>query len=254
MPELPDVVWLLQRAPLFSGVASTDLNALASVAHCREVSAHDFFFKQGEAADLVYVLNNGRVKLTHSTADGLHIVLSFVGPTEMFGPTATFAGRSYPASAQAVRWCQALAWNGSDMARLMQRFPRVALNALSAMTSTLQELRERYSELATEPVQRRVAHTLIRLATQAGWKTEDGLLIDMPLSRQDVAEMTGTTLYTVSRILRGWKQIGVIDAGRERVTILQPAALHAIAQEAPDGHPAGASRRRVVRGGGPHTS
>ena len=133
------------------------------------------------------------------------MVLRFIGPGELFGPTATFEGQVYPVSAQAVRWCRALCWKGRALAELMETYPRVALNALRELTARLQDLRERYRELATERVGRRVAHALMRLARQAGWQTDEGLLIDMPLSRQDLAQMTGTTLYTVSRVLSGWE-------------------------------------------------
>ena len=110
-------------------------------------------------------------------------------------------------------------------------YPRIAISALRELTARLQDLRERYRELATERVERRVAHALIRLAGQAGWKTEDGVLIEMPLSRQDLAEMTGTTLYTVSRILCGWQRDGMLDIGRQRVIILDSAGLIAIAAD-----------------------
>ncbi len=117
------------------------------------------------------------------------------------------------------------------MAALMENCPRLALNALSDVTGRLRDLRERYRELATERVERRVAHALTRLADRAGWKTEDGILIDMPLSRQDLAEMAGTTLYTVSRMLSGWQRDGLLDIGRQRVTILDPQGLIAIATD-----------------------
>ncbi len=118
------------------------------------------------------------------------------------------------------------------MASLMEECPRLALNALRDLTARLTDLQERYRELATERVERRVAHALLRLADQAGWKTAEGVLIDMPLSRQDLAEMTGTTLYTVSRILSGWQRDGLLDIGRQRVTILDSQGLLAIAADA----------------------
>ena len=169
------------------------------------------------------------MKLTQSTPEGHQVVLRVVGPGEMFGPTAVFDGLQYPASAQAVRWCQAFAWNGKTMAALMEDCPRIARNALGDLTAQLRDLQERYRELATERVDRRVAQALIRLVGQAGWKTEDGVLIDMPLSHQDLAEMTGTTLYTVSRILRRWQRDGLVSVGRQRVTVLDSEGLVAIA-------------------------
>ena len=196
MPELLELVRHLQDVHLFAGLGQSELQRIARVAQWREVDRGRFFFQQGSTADVVYALHLGRVKLIQSTPEGQHVVLRFVGPGEMFGPTAILAGQVFPVSAQAVRWCQAICWSGKTMARLMEGCPRIALNALSDLTARLKELQERYRELATERVERRVAHALIRLAGRAGWKTEDGLLIDMPLSHQDLAEMTGTTLYT----------------------------------------------------------
>ncbi len=228
MPELFHIVRRLQQVRLFRQLGPGDLQTVARAAQQREVDAGRFFYRQGSTADDVYVLHLGRVKLTQSTPEGHQVVLRFIGPGEMFGPMAVFEGQPYPVSAQAVRWCQALAWNGKTMAALMESCPRIALNALRDLSGRLRDLQECYRELATERVERRVAHALIRLAGWAGWKTEDGVLIDMPLSRQDLAEMTGTTLYTVSRILSGWQRDGLLDLGRERVTILDSQGLIAI--------------------------
>jgi CRP-like cAMP-binding protein len=233
MPELFQVVRHLQQVRLFAGLEQSELQKVARVAHGREVDRGRFFFQQGSSADVIYVLHLGRVKLIQSTPEGQHVVLRFIGPGEMFGPMAILAGQVFPVSAEAVRWCQAVCWKGKTMAHLMEEYPRIALNALSDLTTRLQELRERYRELATERVERRVAHALIRLAGQAGWRTEDGLLIDMPLSHQDLAEMTGTTLYTVSRVLRGWQREGLVEIGRQRVTIREAQGLMAIADDLP---------------------
>ncbi len=231
VPELFEVVRRLQQVRLFRELGPGELQAVGRAAQQREVDAGRLFFRQGAMADVVYVLHLGRVKLTQSTPEGHQVVQRFIGPGEMFGPMALFEDQPYPASAQAVRWCQALVWSGKTMAGLMENCPRLALNALGDLTARLRDLQERYRELATERVERRVAHALIRLADRAGWKTEDGVLIDMPLSRQDLAEMTGTTLYTVSRMLSGWQRNGLLDIGRQRVTILDSQGLIAIAAD-----------------------
>jgi CRP-like cAMP-binding protein len=109
------------------------------------------------------------------------------------------------------------------------------------MSDRIQELQDRLRELSTERVERRIANTLLRLARQTGQKTPDGIRIDLALSRQDIAEMSGTTLYTVSRTLSRWEQIGIVESGRERVLIRSPHGLVAIAQDLPasegDGNP-----------------
>ena len=231
MPEMIQAIRLLQQVPLFRGLNSAELSAVARAAQSCRIERGEFFFQQGATADIVYVLHQGRVKLMQSTPEGLHVVFRFIGPGELFGPMAAFEGQVYPVSAQAVRWCRALCWKGRTMAGLMETYPHIAINAVRELTARLRSLRELYRELATERVERRVAHALIRLADQAGWKTEDGVLIDMPLSRQDLAEMTGTTLYTVSRILSGWQRDGLLDIGRQRVTILDSPGLIAIAAD-----------------------
>jgi CRP/FNR family transcriptional regulator, nitrogen oxide reductase regulator len=95
----------------------------------------------------------------------------------------------------------------------------------------LQELQNRYRELATERVEQRVARAILRLVRQSGKEVEDGVQIEFPLSRQDIAEMTGTTLHTVSRLLSSWEQIGLLDGGRMRIVLRKPRALLAIAED-----------------------
>jgi CRP-like cAMP-binding protein len=243
MPELAQAIRLLQEIPLLRGLGSRELAGVAQAAKSCQVESRQYFFRQGANADSVYVLLRGRVKLTQATPEGTRVVLRFIGPGELFAVMATFEGQVYPVSAQAVRWCRALCWNGPAIATLIESYPRIGLNAVRELTAQLQDLRERYLELATERVERRVAHALINLVRQAGWQTEDGLLIDMPLSRQDLAEMTGTTLYTVSRILSGWQRDGLIEAGRQRVSILQPLGLSAVAEDRPLKVKAVAARR-----------
>ncbi len=115
----------------------------------------------------------------------------------------------------------------------MERFPHLAINALRFMSRHVQEFQDRYRELATERVERRVARALLRLAGQAGRKVDEGILIELALTRQDLAEMTGTTRYIISRMLSEWEQQGVIKAGRERVLIKQPHSLVVIAEDLP---------------------
>jgi CRP-like cAMP-binding protein len=97
------------------------------------------------------------------------------------------------------------------------------------MTTYIQEMQERYRELATEKVERRIARALLRLVAQMGVKMEKG--IELTFTRQDLAEMSGTTLYTVSRVLSEWERQGVVEAGRERVLIRNPHGLVSIAEE-----------------------
>jgi CRP/FNR family transcriptional regulator, nitrogen oxide reductase regulator len=102
---------------------------------------------------------------------------------------------------------------------------------MQLMTGYIQEMQERYHELATERVQQRIARVLLRLAAQSGRKMQDGVLIDLPFSRQDLAEMAGTTIYTVSRVVSAWEKQGLVSTGRERVTITNPHGLVRLAED-----------------------
>jgi CRP-like cAMP-binding protein len=149
------------------------------------------------------------------------------------GIIVALSDMAYPLSAEAVQDCLALAWEAGAVRRLMEQYPSLALGGLQLVAERFRHLQARYLELATERVERRVARALLRLARQAGKRVENGILLDLPLSRQDLGEMTGTTLYTVSRILSGWEQDGIISTGRERIVICKPHGLVTIAEDLP---------------------
>jgi CRP-like cAMP-binding protein len=154
-----------------------------------------------------------------------------VSPGEAFAVIAVLSKIPYPVTATAVNQVSVLAWEDDVMLNLMHKYPQLASNSLSILANRIQEFQDRFRELATERVERRVARALTRLASQTGRKLEHGILIDITLTRQDLAEMTGTTLYTVSRILSQWEKDGLVSSQREQVTILAPHQLVVIAED-----------------------
>ena len=235
-PQADPAQLLAQSAP-FRGLRTAHLQVVLEVAHHRRVEQGAFFFHQGESAEAFYLLIQGEAKLTQVTPEGHQMLVRFVAPGEEFGGIAALSNATYTLSAQAVQDCLALAWNGETLARLMERYPRVAFNMLELVAGYYRRLLDRYQDLITKRVEQRVARALLRLARQTGQKTEGGVLIGLPLSREDLAEMTGTTLYTVSRILSGWEHQGLVETGRERVMIRQAHFLVAIAEDLPPGTP-----------------
>ena len=189
------------------------------------------YFREGEPAHTFFVLDTGSVKLTQLTPEGHQVVLRLVGPGDAFGGVAAFGGATYPVSAEAVTDSTALEWSGEVMSALMERHPKLALNALRFVAGRLHDLQIQYRQLATEKVERRVARALLRLVQQAGRRIESGVLIDLPLSREDIAQMTGTTLFTVSRIISRFESEGLLEAGRQRVVIREPHGLVKVADD-----------------------
>lgn len=221
----------LSEIMLFKNLSPGELNLVSAAAQTRSIAAGEFFFFQGDPADKIYVLVSGRVKINQVTADGQQVLLRVAGPWTLMGAVALSPTDEYPATAEAVDACQALYWKKVDMMNLVRQVPQLALNAIAFMAEHVQEFQDRYRELATQRVERRLARTVLRLARQTGRKVPEGVLIDMPLSRQDLAEMTGTTLYTVSRTLSQWEAQGLVLAGREKITIRFPHGLVAIAED-----------------------
>jgi CRP-like cAMP-binding protein len=128
-----------------------------------------------------------------------------------------------------------MTWSRARIADLAARYPDLAFNAMRIMSGRTVELQERLQEIQSERVEGRVAHALARLALQAGRRTAEGVEIDFPLSRQDLADMTGTTLHTVSRTLSAWEARGIVAGRRRKVVILRPHELVVIGQNLPKG-------------------
>jgi CRP-like cAMP-binding protein len=222
---------LLARVPWFAAIGDDALRQVAAEARTRHVEAGAAFFREGEPAAALFVVEQGSVKLTQLSPEGHQVVLRLVGPGEPFGGVSAFGGATYPATAEAVIESRAFEWPGAVMAGLMERHPKVAMNALRYVAARLHELQVQYRQLATEKVERRIARALLRLVQQAGTRVERGVLIDLPLSRDDIAQMTGTTLFTVSRVVSRWEEAGILDAGRQQLVIRDPHALLTLADE-----------------------
>jgi CRP/FNR family transcriptional regulator, nitrogen oxide reductase regulator len=223
----------LPASTLFEGLSPDEVDTIRQAAQRRSIARGAFLFHQGDPAANAYVLLLGRARLSQVTVDGQEVLVQFIGAGDPAGLVAAFPRATYPLSAQAVEDCVALVWDGETLAQLMARFPRLALNGMGTVSGRMRDLQDRVRELQTERVERRIARALLRLVRQVGRKTDQGVVIDMSLSRQDIAEMTGATLYTVSRVLSGWESDGVVASGRERVTVLAPHRLVTIAEDLP---------------------
>jgi CRP-like cAMP-binding protein len=222
---------LLASIDLFSQISLHDLDKIALNATQHEYKKNEYLFHQGDPARRFCVLVTGKVKLTQLTEDGQQIILRYVSPGEAFAVIAVLSKIPYPVTATAVNQVSLLSWEDQKMLELMHQYPQLAINSLSILATRIQEFQDRFREIATERVERRIARALLRLASQTGRKLEHGILIDISLTRQDLAEMTGTTLYTVSRTLSQWEKDGLVSSQREQVTILSPHKLVVLAED-----------------------
>jgi CRP-like cAMP-binding protein len=230
---------LVAHLPLFAGLEPEQLGEVLREARSVRYPRHSAVFEQGEDAHSFFVLLHGHVRASKTTPAGEQIVVRYVAPGESFGVATAIGLQRYPATATAVDDSVALVWPSAAWPRLVARFPGLATNTLRTVGSRLQETHTRVIEMSTQQVEQRIAHALLRLARQSGRKVEHGVEIDFPISRQDIAQMTGTTLHTVSRTLSGWEQRGLIESGRQRIVLREPHQLLVLAEGSEGDSPAG---------------
>jgi CRP-like cAMP-binding protein len=220
----------LKQVVVFQSATDDELQLILKNSIVRTVEENEFFFFQGDAAQYLYILTSGQIKLMQSNPNGQQVNLRTIHPWQMFGALgAVRAEATYPATAQALEDSSALAVESGFLHKMLETSPHIAFDLMTLMTSYIQEMQARYRELATERVEQRVANALIRLAGQSGIRSEKETAIILSFSRQDVAEMTGTTLFTVSRLFSEWERQGIIETGREKIKILKPHDLVRIA-------------------------
>ncbi len=223
----------LRKVIAFQDATDADLAFLFDNSINRSIEEGGYFFFQGDPADYLYVLTKGKVKLLQSGPSGQQVNLRTIYPWQMFGALGAIRAEAiYPATAQTLEDSSALAIESRVVKELMPSRPYLALGLMHIMAAYVQEMQSRYRELATERVHQRIARVLIRLASQAGQRAEHG--IELSFSRQDLAEMSGTTLYTVSRVLTDWERQGLIASGRGHIRILQPHGLVRFAEGLPE--------------------
>lgn len=219
----------LEKTELFRGIPSAALADIRASSFRRHLSTDEALVRQGDPAENLHVVLSGRLRVTQTTSEGHQIIIRYLGPEETVGYTALSGGAHHPGTVTAVGDGRLLGWSATAIRQIMVTHPQVAINAVAILSARYVEMQTRLRERATQNVERRIAHTVLRLTRQAGRQTTRGIEIAFPLSRQDLAEMADTTLHTVSRTLSGWESQGIVGNGRRLVVVCKPDALASIA-------------------------
>lgn len=224
--ELP--VRLLEECALFRGLPDEALLEAATDARMRELKKREVLFSEGETVRDFVVLARGRVKLIRAAAGGSAGFIQLIGPGEACGWPGVLTDELHSSTAIAAEPSGVLFWEMQFLIEFFDRHPLLFHNALRILGRRQRELAERYRELSALRVPQRLARALLRLAGPDGRWIEEGGLSEIPLSRQDLAQLAGTTLFTVSRLMRKWESAGLIETRRERVRVDKPEALAVI--------------------------
>jgi CRP-like cAMP-binding protein len=229
--ERDELCGIVASNQMFKDLNEEDCRLFLDRGRLRHFQEGSALFRQGEPAESFYIVVEGQVKLDQVTANGDQIILQIVGPGGGIGIIVALGDMEYPVTAHVLEECLALAWDRETTRRLMIQIPRLALNGMELLARRFVTLQARFQEVATQRVEQRIALTLLRLVRQFGRREAEGLLIDMPLSREDLAQMTGTNLYNVSRILSKWEQAAIVSLGRKRVVIKKAHELVIIGED-----------------------
>jgi CRP-like cAMP-binding protein len=226
-----NMVQIVKSVPLFLSLTPQDWESVADMLIGRCYPKDAYIFHAGDPPEALYIVWIGQVKILRHSEEGRDIVLDVIGPGHMFGEMAVFDGAPYSASAQAMEDVAVVAILRPDFFRLLEKYPSVALAVISELSRRLRNANDLVHSLAVERVERRIARMLLKLAAATAQRNTNGLVIDLPLTRQDIADMTGTTVETAIRVMSRFRKQGLITTERGRVVILDPEGLRNVAEE-----------------------
>jgi len=221
-------VGVLARTPLFSGVSADDCARVVAAAHVKVFSRRDLLYIEEAPVREVFLLTAGLVKVMKIGVNGTVVILGLGMPGDILGVVNLLSTGRYSTTAAALRLCHALVWRASDFKALVESSAGLYQNVLRIQSEYLLEIEERFREIATEMVGPRVARQLLRLTEKLGGPPNG--LVELTLSREEVAQMTGTNLYSISRLLVEWEDRGMVRSRREAVTICDLEALRLISE------------------------
>jgi len=223
---------LLAHSPLFSPLPAQERARIESRLVRRSYAEDEPIFWEGDPAEWLVIVVEGRVKMVKHSESGRETILTTFGPGQIVGEVGVLIGDAYPASAQAIEPSVTVSLRRAEYVDLVRTHPDLAWALLQELGRRLQNAHETIRSMAVEKVERRVARVLLRLASTAGERTAEGAVrITIPLSRQEIADMAGTVLETAIRTVSKFQKQGLVDTRDGHVVILQPHRLVAIAEE-----------------------
>jgi CRP-like cAMP-binding protein len=247
--DLPD---LLARSALFAPLSGEERSALGTRLVRRAFEKDDYLFFQGDTAEYLVLVVEGRVKMIKHSESGRETILSTFGPGEIVGEVGVLIGETYPATAQALAPTVTVSLRRDEYGDLVRSHPDLAWALIAELGRRLQRAHETIQSMAVEKVERRVARVLLRMANTAGERLDEpgtaavgsdgppgavrasppgAVRITVPLSRQDIADMAGTVIETAIRAMSKLQREGLIETQAGRIILLKPHRLVAIAEE-----------------------
>jgi len=224
-----EVEQALRVAPVFGKLGPEDRHRLAAVARLRSFARGETVFAEGDAPESFCVVLKGRVKVFKMTPAGKDVILEIFGPGDPLGAVAAYEGRTYPASAMAIEDTSTVLIPRQAFFALLEQHPSLVRGLLAGLTHRLVELANRVAELSGGRVEPRFARLFLKLAHEQGRRDRAGVFVPVPLSRQELADMTGTTIETSIRIMSRWGKHNIVRTEKDGFVVLDTHELEILA-------------------------
>ncbi|KIT15741.1 cAMP receptor protein [Jannaschia aquimarina] len=221
---------LLTHVPPFSRLERRQIRAVLDQATSRRHDEGAMIFEEGAPAERFYLLLDGHIRVVRTTPTGDQVIALHIPPGQLFGIARALGKETYPATAVTAAESIALSWPMRLWDGFVAEYDGFATETYATVGKRIGEMNDRIMEMATQAVEQRVANALLRLVNQSGRKVDGGIEIAFPITRQDLSQMTGTTLHTVSRLLSGWEKEGLVKSRRKHISVCEPHALVVRAQ------------------------
>jgi len=179
----------------------------------------EVIFSEGDPSNWLYIVTKGKIKITKLSQSGREIILELISPMDFFGGIAVMRGFPYPANAVAMDDAEVLKISRNNLMRILDRFPNLMYWMAMNISDRIKGSHEALKNIAVEKVESRIASLLIKLADKAGSKTDNAVAIDMKLTKQDIAEMVGTTVETSIRTMSKFKKLGIVSEKSGEIVI-----------------------------------
>ena len=218
----------LSKISVFSTLSAAELKELTPYLISTSVRKKDVIFSEGDPSEWFYVVTEGKVKITKLSQDGKEIILELIHPMDFFGGLAVIRGFPYPANAIAMEDSKLLKISRSNLMRVLDRFPNLMYCMAQQVGDRMKESHETLKNIALERVEARIAALLLKLSDKTGRKVDEGIAIDMKLTKQDIAEMVGTTVETSIRTMSKLKKMGIVAESEGKIVIKNLEKLKAL--------------------------
>ncbi len=216
---------LLATIPPFRRLSQPQIRKILDDATPLRFDAGVAVFSEGLPVERFFLLLDGHIRVVRTTPGGDQIIALHIAPGQLFGIGAAIGRATYPATAMTADDCVVLAWPNRLWQVFVDSYPGFATETYKTVGERVAEMNNRIMEMATQAVEQRIANAILRLVTQTGRKVDAGIEIGMPITRQNLSDMTGTTLHTVSRLLSGWERDGIVLSERRKITVTAPHRL-----------------------------